>query len=353
MPLGRGGIVRAMTISPPALPMRVWDDPRVVFPDEETWARLSPAEREDVIDRIFATISEYQEAMSEGVRHFRSKVGAGADLEGHFRRAGRAVFVACELAVFYPREPLIVPDVLAVMDCDPGIEPDSWVVQDQGRGIDLVIEMRNQGKKHKTLVECVEDYSRRRIPEYFAYDCRRNTLRGWRLTAPRAQSYRPIIPQGGYFASQVLGLDLGVHERHLRFFINGALIPSERELAGRLQAAVDQQRASLEEAERERERTARELTRATQERDRVAGERDRVAEERDRANRELAHVQATLAGRLLDLCRARSIELGLDDHARVAAETDTASLLRWFSRAALVSDAAAIFADDPPSTRGS
>jgi hypothetical protein len=62
-------------------------------------------------------------------------------------------------------------------------------------------------------------------------------------------------------------------------------------------------------------------------------------------------VQATLAGRLLDLCRARSIELGLDYHARVAAETDTASLLRWFSRAALVSDAAAIFADDPPSTR--
>ena len=167
------------------------------------------------------------------------------------------------------------------------------------------------------------------------------------------QSYRPIIPQGGYFASQVLGLDLAVYERHLRFFSNGALIPNERELAGRLQAAVDQQRASLEEAERERERTARELTRATQERDRVAGERDRVADERDQANRELAHVQATLAGRLLDLCRARSIELGLDHHARVAAETDIDSLLRWFSRAALVSDAAWIFAEDPPSTPGS
>jgi hypothetical protein len=332
-----------MTISPPALPMRVWDDPRVVFPDEETWARLSLEEREDVIERIFATISEYQEAMSEGVRHFRSKVGAGADLEGHFRRAGRAVFVACELAVFYPREPVIVPDVLAVMDCDPDLEPDSWVVQDQGRGIDLVIEMRNRGKKHKTLVECVEDYSRRRIPEYFAYDCRRATLRGWRLTAPGAQSYRPIVPQGGYFASRVLGLDLGVYERHLRFFTNGALVPNERELAGRLQAAVDQQRASLEEAERERERASRELTRTMQ-------ERDRVAQERDQSNRELAHVQATLASNLLDVCRARSIALDPEHHARVVAEMDVGTLLRWFSRAAVVSDEAAIFAEEPSST---
>jgi hypothetical protein len=50
---------------------------------------------------------------------------------------------------------MIVPDVLAVVDCDPDIEPDSWVVQDQKRGIDLVIEVRNLGRKQKDLVENV------------------------------------------------------------------------------------------------------------------------------------------------------------------------------------------------------
>lgn len=270
--------------SKPSPVMRAWDDPRVVFPDEETWARLSPVEREAVIDRIVDVLDEYREAMSEGTRHVRRKVGIAGDLDAHFRRAGRGVYIGMELAVFYPREPVIVPDVLAVMDCDPDIEPESWVVQDQGRGVDVVIEVRNLGRKHKDVVENVRDYARRRIPEYFSYDCRRSTLRGWRLSAPGAQSYVPIVPQGGYLPSAVLGLDLCVVDARLRFFTNGAMVPNARELAARLQAVVDQQRATVEEAE---------------------AERDRAALERDDSRDQLFRAHAAITDSLLTLLRAR------------------------------------------------
>ncbi|MDO9019369.1 MAG: Uma2 family endonuclease [Deltaproteobacteria bacterium] len=304
--------------------VRAWDDPRVVFPDEETWARLSPMEREAVIERILGVLEEYREAMSEGVRHFRRKAGAGADLDGHFRRAGRGVFVACELAVFYPREPVMVPDVLAVMDCDPDIEPESWVVQDQGRGIDLVIEVRNLGRKHKDVVDNVRDYARRRIPEYFSFDCRRSTLRGWRLAGESACTYQPIVPQAGYLPSQVLGLDLAVVDSRLRFFINEAMVPNERELAVRLQGVVEQQRTAVEE---------------------VAQERDRAAQERDDAIGRMGRAQAALANGVLELCRARGLTLDDDLHARVVAESDIGQLTRWMTRAASAADGPSIFAE--------
>ncbi len=303
---------------------RVWDDPRVVFPDEETWAQLSPTEREAVIDRILCVLEEHREAMSEGVRHYRRKSGAAADLDAHFRRAGRAVFVACELAVLYPREPVIVPDILAVMDCDPDIEPETWVVPDQRRGIDLVIEVRNLGRKHKDVVENVRDYARRRIPEYFSFDCRRNILRGWRLADPNARTYQPIVPQGGYFPSGVLGLELSVVDGRLRFLINQALVPNQRELAARLQTLVAQQQISVEDA---------------------AQERDRAAQERDDALGRLSRAQIGLAHGLLALCAARGLALSDDLHARVVAETEVETLMRWMARAATVADVRAIFAE--------
>ncbi len=62
--------------------MSPWDDPRLIFPDEATWRGLTPAQQEDVIERIVAALDEYQEVMSEGTRHFRRKVGIAAELFG-------------------------------------------------------------------------------------------------------------------------------------------------------------------------------------------------------------------------------------------------------------------------------
>jgi len=293
-----------------------WDDPRLVFPEADVWLALGDDARAAVIERILDALSEYRELMAEGVRHMRSKVGAAAELDGHFRRAGQRVFVASELPVFYPGEAVIAPDVMAVLDCDPDIEPDSWVVVDQGRGLDIVLEVRNQGKAHKDLVDAVRDYARRRIPEYFAFDCRRGHLRGWRLGSADATGYQPIVPQGGYLPSRVLGLNLAVVGTRLRFYTNGAIVPDANELIARLEAATDAQQAALDDS-------ARKL---------------------DDALDRLGTAQTALTQGLLSLCAARGVVLSPDQQAQIVAEDDVVQLSEWLRRATVVETAERLLA---------
>jgi Uma2 family endonuclease len=303
---------------------RVWDDPRIVAPDEDTWAKMSPAEREAAVEEIVAVLDGSLNAMSEGTPHFRNKSGAAADLDGHFRRAGRQVFLACELAVIYPGEPALVPDVLAVMDCDPDLELGSWVVATQRRGIDVAIEVRNTGAKHKDLVENVRDYARVGIPEYFSFDCRSLILRGWRLGAPNSRTYQPIVAQGGLMTSRVLGLELAVVDRRLRFFANQALVPSASELVSRLQAMTDEsQRAALES-------------------ERAALESERAALE---AAAQTARLRGTVAASIIRLCDRQGVALDAAQRAMIAAEEDVERLARWLDRCLGASAAAEIFAD--------
>ncbi len=297
--------------SRPAARPRVWDDPRIIFPNEETWLRLSPTERDAVIERIESAFDEPHEEMLEGTRHVRRKTDIAIGLDAHFRRAGRRVYIGSELGVLYPGEAAIVPDVLAVLDCDPDYEPEHWIVQNEKRGIDLVIEVRNRGRKHKDVVENVRDYARLKIPEYFSFDCRRGHLRGWRLANPGAQSYQPLLPQGGYLHSKGLELDLAVVEMRLRFFSNQSMIPSDRELVARLQRLSDEQLGALDDAERQRSEAER---------------------QRDDALDRLSRVQVVLARNILDVCRARSLALTNDQRALIASESDLDALTRWSER---------------------
>jgi len=314
---------------------RVWDDPRIVAPDEAAWAEMSPAEREAAVEEIVAVLDESLNAMSEGTPHFRNKSGAAADLDGHFRRAGRKVFLACELAVIYPGEPALVPDVLAVLDCDPDLDLGSWVVATQRRGIDLAIEIRNTGAKHKDLVENVRDYAQVGIPEYFSFDCRSATLRGWRLGAPDARTYQPMVPQGGLLTSRVLGLELAVVDRRLRFFANQALVPSASELVSRLQAMTD-----------ESQRAALESQLAALESERMVLESRRAASE---AEARAAKLRASVAASIVRLCDRQGVALDDAQRAMIAAERDADRLTRWFDRCLDASTAAEIFVDDRPS----
>ena len=315
--------------SRPPQPTRVWDDPRIIVPDDDVWMAMSPGERDEAFERIRAVFEEYREAMAEGVRHFRRKSGAAADLEAYFRRAGRQVFIACELSVLYPREPAFVPDILAVLDCDPAIEPERWHVTEQGRGIDAVIEVRNLGKKHKDLVENVTDYARLKIPEYFSYDCRRGVLRGWRLPTSGATVYQPVVPQHGYLHSKVLGLELAVVGQRLRFFVNGSLVPDAEELVARLQSIADERLTALDDAERQRADAER--------------QRDDVLDR-------LARYQVTFARTLLELLRLRGLALSPAQHARIVAEPEGDALERWAERALTATTADEVF--DAPMAAG-
>ena len=323
----------------------VWDDPRIVAPDEAAWAALSPAEREAAVEEIVAVLDGSLNAMSEGTPHFRNKSGAAADLDGHFRRAGRRVFLACELAVIYPGEPALVPDVSVVMDCDPDLDLGSWVVATRGRGIDVAIEVRNTGAKHKDLVENVRDYARVGIPEYFSFDCRSLILRGWRLGAPNARTYQPIVAQGGLLTSRVLGLEIAVVDRRLRFFAHQALVPSALELVNRLQAMTDESQQAALESQRaalESERAALESHQAALESERAALESERIAQEADART---AKLRASVAGSIVRVCERQGVALDGAQRAMIAAEEDVDRLGRWLDRCLGAATATEIFAD--------
>lgn len=283
------------------------------MPSAEAWAAMSEAEKVALEEHILAVLDEYREMMAEGTPHSRAKIGTFKDLMDHYGRAGRRVFLATELAVLYPGESTIVPDLLAVMDvADPDRERNSWRVADEGRGVDLVFEFRNLGKKHKDLVENVKDYARLGISEYFSFDCRTKRLRGWRLQNRAARVYTPLMPQGGLFQSLVLDLEVGEVDGRLRFFKNQAQIPSSDELVARLQKLTDSYQERLEEAER----TAQEAERARQE--------------------AVGQIESTRAGAVEIILRqlaARGIAVTEEQHARMAACDDLGQLLGWVARA--------------------
>ena len=69
-------------------------------------------------------------------------------LESFFKKRGRSVFLASELAVYYPASRPIAPDLLAVLDVEPH-DRTKWVVDAEGKGIDFVLEVHFGGEKKK------------------------------------------------------------------------------------------------------------------------------------------------------------------------------------------------------------
>ncbi len=203
-------------------------------------------------------------------------------LEDYFRRIGRRVYLACELPVYYPGEPVFAPVVFAVRDVE--LHPrNGWVVSVEGKGLDLALEVIVSGKRRKDNVRNVELYARLGIAEYFIFDRARLRLSGYRLPQPGAKAYKPILAQGGLYTSAVLGLDLRLDETKLRFYHGMAPVPEARELISTLQSMVDgvERRAEAaelraqgaenrtQEAENRRQEVARALASSLEENDRL------------------------------------------------------------------------------------
>jgi hypothetical protein len=222
------------------------DDPRA--PPEDVWDALSPAERQRIVDCLPSEFPCSQANPPEGDAHFNAKMGTREVLDGYFARTGRRVYVACELPIYYPGEPLFAPDVMAVLDVAVH-ERASWVVKQEGRGLDLAIEILVSGSRSKDLEKNVERYARLGIAEYFVFDRGRLRLHGYRLPEPNARAYQPILPQGGRYASRVLGLDLRLEETRLRFFHGAAAIPDANELISSLEKMVDASELRITAAE--------------------------------------------------------------------------------------------------------
>jgi Uma2 family endonuclease len=219
-------------------------------PSIEAWRAMSLEAREAFLLDVCAALSDPRDLMTEGRPHKKAKSRA-VDLLGlHFKAMRREVYLAEEMAVVYPGEESFSPDVLAVVDV-PQIEDDermAWVVADEGRGLDVVLEVLHRGDRNKDLVRNVERYAHLGIPEYFVYDRAQQRIHGFRLAAAGARRYQRIVPQAGRHSSLVLGVDLAVQEGSLRFFQGMAELFGTENLIDRLASMVGRLEATAETA---------------------------------------------------------------------------------------------------------
>ena len=258
--------------------------PPPVGPSVEAWRSLSPHARERFLDRVAAALTEEALRSPEARPHRSSRDRAHDALSRWFTQSGRPVYLGVHEIVQYPGSRGCCPDLFAVVGVpDPGPEADrrAWVVADEGRGIDLVLEVLHSGDRKKDLFDNVLFYAELGIPEYFVYDRRKQRLHGHRLPPGAGHRYEPIPMFGGELYSQVLGLSLTISGEKLRFRAGGAELPETMELLQRANAALDrQEQRALEEARR-----AEDEARRADEATRLAAEANRRADEEAVARR--------------------------------------------------------------------
>lgn len=224
------------------------DDPRA--PTIAEWEQMTPEERAYVVEALPS--EEAGLFPPEGDPHRKAKSRAAETLDDYYHRIKRSVYISSELGIYYPGEPRFSPDLIAVLDVEPH-ERSSWVVLHERKGIDLALEVVYAGDRAKDAERNVKWYARLGIQEYFIFDIKQCILSGYRLpsaSAGEARTYRPILPQGGRYASAVLGLDLVAEGSKLRFFLADTPLLEGRELITRLELMVDDVLLRQAEAER-------------------------------------------------------------------------------------------------------
>lgn len=251
------------------------DDPRA--PSQADWDRMTPAERAEVLDGLPSSFPVSEAAPPEGDAHFEAVARARDVLRGFFGRSGRRVWVANNLPIYYPRERMFSPDVIAVVDVEPRSR-DHWAVSAEGKGLDVAIEILWAGRRKKDLEDNVARFARLGIPEYFIFDRRKLRLVGYRLPSTGARVYQPILPQLGAYRSEQLGLELGIEGEKLRFYVSGAPLPESAELIAQLDAKLGAAEAH-----------------AAEETQRAAEEAQRADAEKERADANAAHLAEALA----------------------------------------------------------
>jgi Uma2 family endonuclease len=267
----------ALHTSPAGFPMA---------PSTEEWESLSPAERAAVTAALPGEVTDAEIALPEGERHFKAKTRALDALRSYFTRQRRRVYLAAEMPTYYPAEPRFAPDLFAVLEAED-VERDKWVVSAEGKGLDWVLEVHVGGDRKKDAERNVVRYARLGIPEYFLYDRAQNRLAAYRLAAPDAKVYTPVVPNHGLYESRVLGLDVQVEQDRLRFFAGTALLLESDELIARLQAMCD-------DAQRRREEEIRLREEADRRREEAEQRRDEEKRLREAAEQEVARLRAEL-----------------------------------------------------------
>jgi Uma2 family endonuclease len=261
-------------------------DPRA--PTMEQWDRMSLADRAHVRDLLPSEGTFDFLPPPEGDAHWEATKSTRVTLREHFRRTGKKIYISSNLAVYYPGQRLFSPDILAVLDVETR-ERLSWIVADEGKGLDFVLEIHVAGNRSKDEKANVVRYAQLGIREYFFFDRKRLKLSGHRLPSAKSTAYERLVPQAGRFTSEVLGLDLMLEGSQVRFFAGAAALEDVDETIQRLGTLVDKSLAAQEELERALEEAGRQLDeerRLLDEERRLLDEERRRREEAERARRE-------------------------------------------------------------------
>ena len=287
---------------------------------------MTQPERDRFLEEVNAALSDPAITMSEGRPHKKAKSRALDMLGLHFRTLGRRVYLAEEMAVVYPGREAFTPDVLAVVDVEePEDDPRmAWVVADEKKGIDWVLEVLHAGDRKKDLIDNVEQYAALGIPEYFVYDRRQQRLHAFRLTG--AGRYQPVLAQAGLYRSNVLGLDLAIIEGSLRFYQGAAELYDTAHLIRRLQGMVENLEARSVELEA-----------------RSAG----LEAQAERAGRGEQRALAGIRRGIVAVLTARGIDCSDAGRARIEACDDAETLDRWLSQATTATSEADVFSVHP------
>ena len=196
-------------------------------------------------------------------------------------------------------EDILGPDFFVVLDVPPG-QRKSWVMWQEGKGPDVVIEYLSTSTRDRDLTIKRHSYEKNvKVHEYICYDPEELTLIGWRLAGG---NYEPIEPdEFGRLWIERLGLWIGTwvgeyqsyNECYARFFSDdGQLV-----LTGTEQAAVATELAQLEteRAQRETERAQRADEMAQRETERAQRETERAQRADEIARRETERAQREAA----------------------------------------------------------
>lgn len=302
-------------------PGRITTQTFPVGPSLEAWRAIDPEQRED-FPRAGRRAASPTPAGRDG--------GGAAPQEGEDTRPGHArpSFQGARSRGVpgrgddgrVPGRAVFSADLLAVVGMEePERERLAWVVADEGRGLDLVIEVLFRGDRNEDLVENVERYAR--------LGSRILCVQSPPPAAPRVSIPHPgssPLPadraQLGRYGSAVLGLDLSIERGRLRFFVGMAELFDTPQLIGRLAGLMENLEAKADEAEA-------------------------------RAEAERLDVEAARAGlrtRILAVLVARGLPCPEDVRSRVLACSDVAHLQRWAIRAATASTVAQVFSTDEP-----
>jgi len=141
-----------------------------ITPSAEAWLAMSEAARDRFVEEASLALEREAARMPEGFPHFYNKNRAYNLLRDHFDRAGRSLFLACELPVLYPGAPVFAPDLIAVVDVEPEGAAERrmcWSVAVEKRGVDLALEIVMAGDRAKDLGRNVQLFAQLGITEYF------------------------------------------------------------------------------------------------------------------------------------------------------------------------------------------